>query len=287
MNDATLDSQLVAGMAPAESWILILGPWALIWSVVFSANVVRYVVTSGAFALAVERIPSWRRGRIQPRRADESQRRMELRSSLQAGVIFGWQFLPLAYAISAGWTQVYFEASRFGWIYLFASFPLALILHDTYFYWTHRWMHRPEIFRAVHLHHHLSRTPSPWAAFSFHPFESFIQGGIHWLIPLVMPIHVSVLSAVVVWASVYSALIHCGHDVLGSDRPAALLRLRGLLNATLEHDAHHGGAPGNFALYFSFWDRVMGTCVPAVARATHDGASNLCADSNEGVLSSQ
>jgi lathosterol oxidase len=26
------------------------------------------------------------------------------------------------------------------------SFPLVLIVHDAYFYWTHRWMHHPALF---------------------------------------------------------------------------------------------------------------------------------------------
>ena len=53
-----------------------------------------------------------------------------------------------------------------------------ILLHDTYFYWAHRAMHHPKIYRHVHLVHHLSQNPSPWAAFAFHPFEAVIEAGI-------------------------------------------------------------------------------------------------------------
>jgi Delta7-sterol 5-desaturase len=258
----------VSWVAPVEtlagSLILLLGPPALTWSIVFATHVVRYVASSAFVELAVQCIPALHRARLNDAAADDAQRRMELRGSLLAGAIFALQFLPVAYAIRAGWTQLYFHVDEHGWAYLPLSFLIALAVHDTYFYWTHRWMHRPGIFRTVHRYHHLSRAPTPWAAFSFHPWESMVQGGIHVLLPFLLPLHASVLGAFVVWATFYSALIHCGHDVFFSRRGRG-----GLLNTTADHDAHHGGAHGNFALYFSFWDRVMGTCVQ-LARLRQD-----------------
>jgi lathosterol oxidase len=62
------------------------------------------------------------------------------------------------------------------------SLALMLLLHDAWFYWTHRLMHHPKIFRHVHLVHHRSINPSPWAAYSFHPIEAVIEAGIYLLI---------------------------------------------------------------------------------------------------------
>jgi Delta7-sterol 5-desaturase len=257
-----------AAVAPAlDAWLGVAGPWALVWSLVFATHVGRYVLTSGAVAIAVEALPLVRGRRLQDRTADELQRRLELRGSLEAGAIFALQFLPLAHAIPAGWTRVYFDVSEHGWLYLVASFPLALLVHDAYFYWTHRWMHRPGVFARVHRHHHRSRAPSAWAAFAFQPAESTVQGAIHLLIPVVMPIHVSVLSAFVIFASLHSALIHCGHDVFGVLDGSRVRPHGRWLNTALDHDAHHAGAPGNFALYFSVWDRWMGTHVSHPSRS--------------------
>jgi Delta7-sterol 5-desaturase len=240
----------------AGSLLLALGPFVLTWSIVFVSHIVRYLVSSVFVELAVQRIPAFRSGRLNAASPSDAQRRMELRGSLLAGAIFALQFLPIAFAIPAGWTQLYFDVDEHGWTYLLVSFLFALAVHDTYFYWTHRWMHRPGIFRAVHRYHHLSRSPTPWAAFSFHPWESVVQGGIHVLLPFLLPLHATVLGAFVIWATFYSAFIHCGHDVFFSRRGRGRL-----LNTTNDHDAHHGGAHGNFGLYFSFWDRVMGTRV--------------------------
>ena len=52
------------------------------------------------------------------------------------------------------------------------------LMHRRAFYWMHRFMHLPGIFKAVHKVHHLSHNPSPWAAFSFHPLEAIIEAGI-------------------------------------------------------------------------------------------------------------
>jgi lathosterol oxidase len=42
-----------------------------------------------------------------------------------------------------------------------------VIAHDAYFYWAHRIMHHPKLFKHFHRAHHRSITPTPWAAYSF------------------------------------------------------------------------------------------------------------------------
>ena len=248
----------------ARAWSLdevlaLLGPIALIWSGVFASHFIRCVLASGLVELAVHRVPVLRAARLRSYQPDDAQRRRELRASLHTGAIFGLQFLVLIGAARAGWTQLYFDRARFGTGYLLLSFVLALLIHDAYFYWTHRWMHRRGVFKAVHLDHHRSHYPIPWTAFSFHPLESVVQGGFHLLLPLVLPLHVSMLGAIIVWTNVYGALLHCGCDVFFVRGAGASTWRARLLNGPVEHEAHHNGCDGNFALYFSFWDRVMGT----------------------------
>ena len=80
-----------------------------------------------------------------------------------AGVVaWGWQ--------AQGWTRIYTDASAYPLWYLPVSVLLYLAAHDSWFYWTHRWMHRPRLFRAAHAVHHASRPPTAWAAMSFHPW---------------------------------------------------------------------------------------------------------------------
>lgn len=234
------------------SWV---GAACLLFSLTFAAHVLRYVTCAGGIDWGIRRLPRrWRR-RLQGRHVTTSTRELEFWSSIEAGVVFSLLMFPAVYGISEGWLRVSMDARGASLGAQLQSFACCLALHDTYFYWTHRWMHLPRVFPAVHAHHHASRTPSAWAAFSFHPIESVIQGLIYLLIPLVLPIHIAALTAFVVWATLYSAFIHCGYELgpgLG----------RSGLYSSVDHDLHHSGVRGNYGLYFTFWDRVMGTRVP-------------------------
>jgi sterol desaturase/sphingolipid hydroxylase (fatty acid hydroxylase superfamily) len=46
------------------------------------------------------------------------------------------------------YTTHYTKIEEYGWFYFFAAFPLMFIIHDTYFYWSHRVMHHPKVLRS-------------------------------------------------------------------------------------------------------------------------------------------
>ena len=102
-------------------------------------------------------------------------------------------FATIALLLSSDWikpyTKMYIRISDFGISYFVLSVILALFIHDTYFYWTHRLMHHPKLFPIFHLVHHKSTNPSPWAAFAFHPLEAIIEAGIVFVIVFLIPIH--------------------------------------------------------------------------------------------------
>eukprot|EP01031_Cornospumella_fuschlensis_P044077 gene44078-53889_t len=71
-----------------------------------------------------------------------------------------------------GWTLIYRDVHAMPLWYLPLSVLLYLFAQDTWFYWTHRWMHWPRPFRLAHAVHHASRPPAAWAAMAFHPIEA-------------------------------------------------------------------------------------------------------------------
>ena len=77
-----------------------------------------------------------------------------------------------------GITKIYFDIKNYGYLYLIISIVLMIFIHDAYFYWTHRFMHIPGIFKRIQKTHHLSDNPTPWSAFSFHPLEAILSAGI-------------------------------------------------------------------------------------------------------------
>ena len=144
--------------------------------------------------------------------------------------------------------------------YLGFSFILALVYHDTYFYWTHRLMHHPRIYRRVHKVHHMSTNPSPWAAYSFHPFEAIIQALAFTFMILILPLHPLVLFLFLVNMITRDVLGHIGFELF----PNGFTKQRWLnWNTTsTHHNLHHRYFKYNYGLYFSWWDNLMKTTHP-------------------------
>ena len=213
---------------------------------------VRYAITSGAFA--------WATRRVRPGRYDglDAQIRMEIGWSLASAAIYGIPAGVVAWGWQErGWTRIYADAGDYPLWWMPVSLFLYLFLHDTWFYWTHRWMHWPRVFRAAHAVHHASRPPTAWAAMSFHPIEA-ITGAI--VIPALVffiPIHIGILGAVLAIMTLMGVTNHMGWEIF----PRRLVNSRfgeWLITAS-HHQRHHEQYLCNYGLYFRFWDRVCGT----------------------------
>lgn len=154
-------------------------------------------------------------------------------------------------------TTFYASVGRYGWVYFFAVFPLMFLIHDTYFYWTHRLIHHPKLFRLFHLVHHRSVNPSPLAAYAFHPLEAFTESLIFVVFLFTIPMTVWHLSVFFVLSLLYNVYGHLGYELY----PAAFHRhwLGRWVNTSVSHNQHHHYCKGNYGLYFLFWDRVTGT----------------------------
>jgi len=213
---------------------------------------VRYLAVSGAFAWAT---------RLRHRglyAGLASQIRREIGWSLASALIYGAPAGLLAWGWQEhGWTRVYSDANAYPLWWLPASVLVYLFAHDSWFYWTHRLMHRPRVYKRMHAVHHASRDPTAWAAMSFHPWES-VTGAV--LVPalvLLIPIHYGALLTVLLVMTVMGVTNHMGWELF----PKWLVRGpagRWLITAS-HHQKHHEKHLCNFGLYFRFWDRLCGT----------------------------
>ncbi|MFD2513031.1 sterol desaturase family protein [Pontibacter locisalis] len=158
------------------------------------------------------------------------------------------------------YTQIYSSISDYGWDYFMLSVVLALLLHDTYFYWTHRLMHHPRLFKLFHLTHHKSTNPSPWAAFAFSPLEAVVEAGVIVFIVLLIPIHKYAILLFLLLMTIYNVYGHLGYEIY----PARVVnsRLGKWLNTSTSHNMHHKYFKGNYGLYFRFWDELLHTTHP-------------------------
>jgi ring-1,2-phenylacetyl-CoA epoxidase subunit PaaE len=155
-----------------------------------------------------------------------------------------------------GITKFYIETGKFGLWYEVLSGIVILLISDAWFYWSHRVMHHPSIYKYVHALHHRSLDVNPFTATSFHVIESVWL--TLWLLPLVlvMPISMTVLGVVQVLGMFNNLKSHLGYELypgVFSKPPFNML-----VTAT-NHSLHHTQYNGNYGLFFRFWDIVCGT----------------------------
>jgi Delta7-sterol 5-desaturase len=213
---------------------------------------VRYLLTSGGFAWATRRKhPGLYAGL-------EAQMQREVRWSLlsagiygvPAGVVaWGWQ--------NRGWTLIYADISAYPLWWYPVSIVACLLLHDSWFYWTHRLLHRPWWFKAAHAVHHDSRPPTAWTAMSFHPWEAVTGAVVVPLLVFVIPLHISALGLILAIMTLMGITNHMGWEMF----PRFMVNgwLGNWLITATHHQHHHDAYRGNYGLYFRLWDKACGT----------------------------
>lgn len=222
---------------------------ALVMTVIVA---VRYLLTSGAFAWATQRVrPGLYHGL-------DRQIRSELGWSLASAGIYGAPAGLVAWGWQQhGWTRIYTDIGAFPIWWLPGSLLVYLFLHDTWFYWTHRWMHRPRVFRLAHAVHHASKPPTAWAAMSFHPVEAVTGAIVIPALVFVVPVHIGVLGLVLAIMTLMGVTNHMGWELF--PRWLVHSRLGGWLITASHHQRHHESYLCNYGLYFRVWDRLCRT----------------------------
>tara|TARA_A100001391_G_scaffold273_1_gene567 strand:- start:7042 stop:7767 length:726 start_codon:yes stop_codon:yes gene_type:complete len=213
---------------------------------------VRYLATSGLFALATARVrPGHYAGRAR-------QIRKEIGWSLASAAIYGIPAGVVAWGWQEhGWTRIYTDLSAYPLWYLPLSLLIYLFAHDTWFYWTHRLMHVPSWFRIAHAVHHASRPPTAWAAMSFHPIEALTGAVVIPALVFLVPIHIGVLGLVLTIMTIMGVTNHMGWEMF--PRWLVHSRLGEWLITASHHHVHHEAYLCNYGLYFRFWDRLCKT----------------------------
>lgn len=135
-----------------------------------------------------------------------------------------------------------------------------MFIHETYYYWIHRLMHHPKLYKIVHKVHHDSFIPSPWTAFSFHPIEAVLEALILPLMLFIIPVHYYTLLSYLMIMTISSVINHLNVEIYPEGFEKNKLG-KWLIGAT-HHSLHHSQFRYNFGLYFTFWDKWTGTESP-------------------------
>ncbi|GGA47443.1 sterol desaturase family protein [Sphingomonas psychrolutea] len=220
----------------------------------------RYLAGAAGVAILYWLIRRW----IEPRRIQAAKpsladRRREFGQSVQAILVFSVVNLLTFAMYRAGWLPISQGEPILG--ILIAQIVAMVILHDTWFYWMHRTLHLRALFRRAHAAHHRSRTPTSWAAYSFAPieavFESIYVPAMFVIVSHVAPMQPWAIFVFLGHQIARNAIGHSGFELAWPGFTRA--PLTGWLTTTTHHDLHHTEGRYNFGLYFTWWDRIMGT----------------------------
>lgn len=171
--------------------------------------------------------------------------------SLGSGVFFLTAFQVLVmWAMANGWAPTLSFAQNPVWFV--AALILLPIWSAFHFYWIHRLLHVPILYKWVHSLHHRNVNVGPWSGMSMHPVEHLLYHStllIHFIVPL-SPIH---LIFGVIYNGPGAAMTHTGYeDLLIKDK-------RRLALGTFYHQLHHRYYECNYGNQEMPWDRWFGT----------------------------
>ena len=195
--------------------------------------------------------------KIQNTFPDNSVVKREIYHSIRTILIWAIGGLIIVVAVKLGYTKIYMALEKFGWGYLVVCVVVMVVVHDTYFYWAHRLMHHPLIYKHTHVTHHKFTNPTPWSAFTFGPMEAILQFGIIPLFVFTFPLHWSAVAIFILNMIAINVLGHLGFELFSKKFISSWLGR--LSNTSTHHNIHHIRPKYNFGIYFIIWDRWMNT----------------------------
>lgn len=225
----------------------------------FTFDFGRYLIGAGSVYLIVNVLLSraLKNRKIRSKTPGFRQIGREFKSSALAAAVFSASGFLIDLGIRGDVMTIYGGEDGYGTAYFFGSLLLMILAQDAYFYWTHRLLHLPQAFRRGHSEHHKSINPTPWTAYSFNMVEAAIHAAFVPLFLLFLPMHGFAIFLFLAHMIIRNAVGHCGYELF--PRWWALHPILGHITMVTHHDMHHASGNSNFGLYFTWWDRMMGT----------------------------
>ncbi|CAE8699193.1 unnamed protein product [Polarella glacialis] len=179
---------------------------------------------------------------------------------------------------------------------IFIGYSILSLLHDAWFYMVHRAAHTQQLYALIHKTHHKWKQPMAFSAYFIRSPSQMLQEHaciIPCMVLLPVPVYSFLLYQYI--GAPLSMLEHCGFRVGELTLPVlglvnlpyfGYLKLEHLMTVlggglslifgsqTVEdHDYHHLNFHGNYALSFSYLDRIFGTYVEqSQSKSTADEA---------------
>jgi Delta7-sterol 5-desaturase len=234
------------------------------WTALMLFMSIRYVAIAGVMFVwwYVARRERWAAKKIQVKFPAKSEYMREVGYSALTFLIFATIASVVYLPQIRPYTQLRLDVADLGgplggWVVWSLSLVAMLIVHDFYFYVMHRVVHHKKLYPIVHKVHHLSHNPTPWAAFSFHPFEAITEFLIFPIIAFTIPHTLSTIGIWLLLMTLYNAYGHLGFELY--PKGFATHPVGRWINTSVNHNMHHKFATNNYGLYTLVWDRLFGT----------------------------
>lgn len=133
---------------------------------------------------------------------------------------------------------------------------ISIVFNDTMFYWFHRMLHHPSIYKYIHKHHHRFNYSIGNAAKFAHPIEDALANVAPTIAGcLVMQSHIATLWIwlyIRLWETVY---VHSGYSF-----PSCPFNwFPSIQGGPERHYFHHSHNVGCYGSFTCFWDSLCGT----------------------------
>lgn len=171
--------------------------------------------------------------------------------SLASGVTIWTLYEVLMFwAMANGYAPVLLWADHPIWfVVMILLTPIWISFH---FYWVHRWLHWPPLYRLAHALHHKNTNVGPWSGLSMHPVEHILFFSsilVHFIIPS-SPFHILFHMQ---HQSLTAATSHTGYEaMLIKDKKYLAL-------GTFHHQMHHRYFDCNYGNLEMPWDKWFGS----------------------------
>jgi sterol desaturase/sphingolipid hydroxylase (fatty acid hydroxylase superfamily) len=224
----------------------------------------RYLLVSGIFYIIFYKWyrAKWAYRKLGKKEYTSKQFRREIMWSCISAVCFSFTGTMLLLLWQKGMTSIYTDINEYPLWWMPASLIISLLIDETYYYWVHRWMHHPAIFRHIHKVHHQSTISSPWTSFAFHPIEGMLLSLPFVCTLIFIPMHVSVIFLQLAIMTVSSIINHLDIEIYSEAMRKN--KIGKLLIGASHHALHHKQFKYNFGLYFTFWDKLKNTESPSL-----------------------
>jgi sterol desaturase/sphingolipid hydroxylase (fatty acid hydroxylase superfamily) len=141
----------------------------------------------------------------------------------------------------------------------------CVFIEDFLFYWSHRALHTPFLYKRFHKKHHEFKVLTGYSIASeyTHPVESLLGNILPLMLgPILLSVHLSTMTLWVVLRMLKTCDAHSGYKFAWS--PFGIVPP---LNPAVRHDFHHEKGLGSYGSFFLIWDTLCGTDADYLAYA--------------------